>query len=191
MWSGRRTELLRIKLQLATGGSEKAGPEPLDGFAALVSRIVLTGQGVQPRDLAAALGISYSALHARLMGRAAFMPDELRLLFQRYPEPRIADYLLAGTRFVAIDRPVSAVGEAGQAPLRVGLRALRELIDLSRRLLTAEAPGARQPTEVVRSVDEALRQLAVLHWSLTHLGRHSSGDCADSWLAGARLHAAD
>jgi hypothetical protein len=176
-----QAELLRIRLHLATGGmaTATAGVASPDGLAGLVSRILLTEVGVRPRDLAYALGLSYGALHARLTGHAAFLPDDLKRLFQSYPEPRIADYLLAGTRFVTIKRPVPGAGDGCYPPLRAGLKVLRALTGLSHRLLTGDVPGSRAETVVAQGVDDALRQPAVLHWSLTNFGHRPSGDSAE------------
>ena len=73
-----------------------------EDFVQLVRRVLLTDQGVRPSDLAAVLGLSGAALHARLAGRVGFLPAELRQLFRRFPDPELADYLLAGTPHTAI-----------------------------------------------------------------------------------------
>jgi len=77
------------------------GPRPdrvgSNGFGTFVNEVVVKEGRVSPRQLAASLALGYHALHARLVGRVAFAPDEIRRLLQLHPDPRIAQYLLDGT----------------------------------------------------------------------------------------------
>jgi hypothetical protein len=174
-----QAELFRFKTHLSSDRSPAELParrETHDGFAALVNRFLLADQQIRPRDLADALGLSYHALHARLSGRASFIPLELKRLFQHYPDPRIADYLLAGTQYIAIPRPASSEPLPGYSPIRAGLLSLREIIRLLNELLrTADVHVHVHEISaaVSRGVDEALRQLTTMHCTMTHIGHRS------------------
>jgi hypothetical protein len=65
------------------------GGAPED-FARLVQHVLIHENGLRPHALADALGLSYQALHARLSGKVAFMPLELRQLFLAFPDPLLA-----------------------------------------------------------------------------------------------------
>jgi hypothetical protein len=175
-----QAELLRLKLHLPSNQSHAELPASHtahDGFAVLVNRLLLTDNRIRPRDLADALGLSYHALHARLSGRTSFIPVELKRLFQHYPEPRIADYLLAGTSYIAIPRPASTEPLPGYSPIRAGLLSLQEIIRLLSGLLrTADVRVHEISAAVSQGVDEALRQLTAMHWTTTHIGRRPPHD---------------
>ncbi len=171
---GAQAELLRLKLHLLSGQRHAELPASHaahDGFAALVNRLLLTDDRIRPRDLADALGLSYHTLHARLSGRSSFTAVELKRLFQYYPDPRIADYLLAGTPYIAIPRPALTEPVPGYSPMRAGLLSLREIIKLLSELLRAADVRVHEVSAAVnRGVDEALRRLATMHWTATHIG---------------------
>lgn len=183
-----QAELLRIKMHRATDQSHAELPtnyDTHDGFAALVNQILLTDNRIRPRDLADALGLTYHALHSRISGRASFVPEELKRLFQSYPHPGIADYLLVGTRYTAIPRPALPDPLPGYSPIRAGLLSLREIIKLLGELLRTANVRERDVSAIMNdSLDKALRQLATMHWTTTHIGhrpqRPSSNAMHDS-----------
>lgn len=80
--------LTSIKLHLAPSPRDHRGAT--DGssgedFPHLVKRVLMTDRGIRPQELADALSLSYSALHARMSGRVEFVPAELRQLFRMFP----------------------------------------------------------------------------------------------------------
>lgn len=142
--------------------------------AALVDRLLLTDSRIRPCDLAGALGLSYHALHARLSGRTSFPPVDLKCLSQCYPDPCIADYLLTKTQYIAIPRPESSEPLPRYSPIRAGLLSFREIIQLLSELLrTAKVRIGDIPAAAGQIVDEALRQLATMHWTMTHIGHRA------------------
>ena len=175
-----QAELLRLKLHLPSNQSHAELPASHtahDGFAVLVNRLLLTDNRIKPRELADALGLSYHALRARLSGRTSFIPVELKRLFQYYPEPRIADYLLAGTSYMAIPRPALTEPLPGYSPIRAGLLSLQEIIrSLSELLRTVDVRAHEIPAAVSRGVDGALLQLSTMHWTATHIGQRAPHD---------------
>jgi hypothetical protein len=129
--------------------------------------------GVGRHALADAIGLSQYALHDRLSGRVAFLPVELRRLFLAFPDPRLADHLLASTAYTAIRRPAVIDSRIGCSPIRTGLLSLREIVQFLEALLRAEnVHDASVLATAGRHLDEAVRQVAALRWNMTHIGRH-------------------
>lgn len=76
-----------------------------DLFAKTAYRILVVEKAKPVRDVARALGMTYATLHARLLGRVPFRPDEINRLLQEVPDVRLADRLLSDTEFMAMPRP--------------------------------------------------------------------------------------
>jgi hypothetical protein len=167
--------LMSIKLHLAPypadqGAGDDAGPR--EDFAHLVRRALMTDRGIRTRELALALNLSYSALQARMAARTGFAPAELRQLFRMFPEPRLADYLLTGTPYTAILRPAVLDLRMDYSPIRTGLVSMREVVTFLQALLSTEGrPDSSLRAALDRHLDEAVRQMAALRWTLTHIGR--------------------
>jgi hypothetical protein len=175
--------LLSIRLKLASPPNE--GVDTTDGgapedFIHGVRRVLMMDMGVRPHALAEALGLSYHALQDRLSGRVTLLPVELRRLFLGFPDPRLADHLLAGTAYTAILRPAAIDSRIGCSPIRTGLLLLREIVQFLEALLRVENV---QDTAVLasagRHLDEAVRQVAALRWNMTHIGRRAGPSLSD------------
>ncbi|HEY0183433.1 MAG TPA: hypothetical protein VGC09_11555 [Rhodopila sp.] len=169
-----QSALLSIRLHLI----RRAAAEPLDAnragsFERLVRQVLVTEGGLHLRALAEALGIGYTALHARMSGLTPFTPAELRRLFVCYPDPRLADDLLAGTPYVVIPRPLPDRSRTGDTPTRTGFKALRAIIDLQRAL--AAPASAEQQSTLRRTLEGALGLVATMRWSMTYFGGRGSG----------------
>ena len=167
--------LLSIKLQLTPplgGGADKPSDGAHEGFASVVRRVLVTGQGVRLQALAEALGLSYQALHARMMGQVGYQPAELKRLFRLFPDPRLADYILGGTAYTAILRPAVIEARIDGSPIQTGLRSVREIVQFLEALLLTEDTGDAAPAATVgRHLDEAVRQLGTLQWNMTYIGQ--------------------
>jgi hypothetical protein len=176
-------ELLSIKLHFAPPSADHDAPAHEgvhENFGHLTNRVLLKEKCIRPQALADALNLSYQALHARLSGHVAFLPIELRQLFRLFPDPRLADYLLAGTAYTAILRPAIIESRIDSSPIRTGLLSLREMVEvLGALLLTEDTPGAAPTATAERHLDEAVRQLATLRWNVTYIG-HRGVPRADS-----------
>ncbi len=170
-------ELLSIKLQLSPRSADlDETPEHVltKTFPELVRRVLLTDQHIQLHTFAEALNLSSRALHARLSGHVTFLPVELRQLFRMFPDPRIADYVLQGTAYTAILRPAVIELRIDGGPIRPGLLSLREMVKFLEALLLAEAaPETALPATAARHLDEAVRQLATLHWNMAYIGHRA------------------
>jgi hypothetical protein len=180
--SPRREELIDAALAaLLSLKLEASGNRPIElpgystgtheAFGVLVDRILLGEKRLRLGELAASLGLGYHAMRERVAGGTPFSPEELQRLFRLYPEPRLADYLLRETPYIAM--PLPAAGEDGDrnSPMHAGLVSLRENITLLRAFRrTAGNPDSNSPDTVARQLDEVLRQLVTLRWSTTHVG---------------------
>jgi hypothetical protein len=81
--------------------------------------------------------------------------------------------LLAGTAYTAILRPDVIDSRVGWNPIRAGLLSLREIVLLLEALVrTDDHPGPSVLAAADRHLDAAVRQVATLRWSMTHIGWH-------------------
>lgn len=153
--------LLSIRLPSVDGSCNGGGGGKK--FAGVVNLVLLAEKSVRPQALAEALNMSYQTLHARVSGQVAFLPGELRQLFRTFPDPRLADCLLAGTPYLAILRPPAAEPRSDGVPTPSALRDTVEALEAS---LHAQGAGdAALPAAAAYCLDQALRQLAALRWS--------------------------
>lgn len=164
-------ELSSIDLYLAPA-SVSPHVTPDEDFPHLVHRVLRVDQGVSPYALASALNLKYPALHERMAGRVTFLPGEVRALLQTFPDPRLGDYLLAGTAYAAIRRPAPIEGHNGESPTLLGLQSLREVTRfLGLMLLTGEGPDDLMHAAAKRHLGNAMGLLATMHWQMTHIGQ--------------------
>lgn len=166
--------LLSLKLpDDATPGTDSSAvqPEHRESFASLVNRILLTERGVRLRDLADGLGLGYHAMHARLSGRSRFDPEDVRRLLRLYPDLGLADFFVLRTPFVAMLSPDLPLLPYGYGGMRAGLACLQELVGL----LNDPPESTGHPADLAGAgrtgrVQEALRHLLILRWSLQNVG---------------------
>ena len=81
-----------------------------DGFSKLVYQILVIEKRRAIRDVAAAVGMEYASFHARVIGRTHFKAEEVSRLIAEVPDPRLCDYLLRNTGFIAVPPPFAASG---------------------------------------------------------------------------------
>jgi hypothetical protein len=170
--------LALIKLHLQPPGADCAAANERtsrEDFVHLVRRVLLTDKAIRPSELAAALGLSGSALHARMTGRVGFVAAELRQMFRLFPDPQLGDYLLAGTPHTAILRPTAIDSHMDCSPMRTGLRSLREVVAFLQALLSnQDSSESALRAAVARHLDEAVRQMATLRWNISHIGHNDA-----------------
>ncbi len=170
--------LLSIQLRLAPPPAEvDVAPNGAshEDFAGLIRRVLLTDRVIRLQALAESLNLNYQALHARMLGHVAFLPVELRQLFRMFPDPRLAEYLLAGTPYTAILRPAVIESRVDSGPIQTGLLSLREMVQFLEALVSAEErPGSALPATVDPHLDEAVRHLTTLRWNMTYIGHHNA-----------------
>jgi len=144
---------------------------PHEDFPHLVHRVLRVDQRISPQALANALNLRYPALHERMSGRVAFLPTELRALLRTFPDPRLADYLLAGTAYTAIRRPKAVEVHNSESPTRLGFESLREVTKLlGLMLLNDDITDSSVHATAKRHVGKAVGLLATMRWQMTHIG---------------------
>ena len=145
-------------------------------FARLAYRLLVEERQAPVRDVAAAMGLSYGALYARLRGRVPFRPEEVRTMVTMVPDPRLVEHLLAGTPFACIPRVPAAVLAADDGvreALAESLRDALEVLDDIRDGSVADAEG------IGRRLLEAERALAHLRRTLPRRLAESRADAPD------------
>jgi len=80
-----------------------------DELSRLVYKILVTEKRRPIREIAAAIGMEYASFHARVIGRTHFKAEEMSRLIREVPDPRLCDYLLRNTAFVAVPRPAATL----------------------------------------------------------------------------------
>jgi hypothetical protein len=139
------------------------------GFAAIVHQILVRERRRSMRDVAAALGLSYAALHARVSGRVPFSPTDINLLLHEVPDVRLVDALLRHTRFVAFEKPHPARSGGGGTAIEAASAALRHIAALVEDL-AGLAEGRRPPRDGDAApearLEEVQRAIAALAFTL-------------------------
>lgn len=137
-------------------------------FAAIVHRALVRERRRPMRDVAAALGLSYAAFHARVSGRVAFSPTEVSRLLHELPDMRLVDCLLRHTRFVAFERPSPARADGAGGALQAAAAAMEALAGLVAGLAGAAEGGGARTTgdEPLARLEEVQRAIAALAFVL-------------------------
>lgn len=104
----------------------------LDGFADLAHRVLVHERGWSLQEVAEKMGMKYHTLYARLRGRVSFTPEEVRALLRIVPDSRLANYLLDGTPYIAVDRFQGQVGPSDADVHRGATRSVLEASDVLR-----------------------------------------------------------
>lgn len=143
-------------------------------FAPLLHQVLVRERQRPMREVADALGMSYAAFHARVIGRVPFSPGEINALLREVPDIRLVDALLRHTRFSVVERPQPGGTIAGESANRTALRAVQEIVDALKDMGTDGVPQEIGPESVARidaHLNEAQRLLATLRLLLPQLAR--------------------
>jgi hypothetical protein len=161
-------------IQLHLAACYHAEPVPpydrRESFPQLVQRALRKDRGISLQALSDGLGMKYNAFHARMSRRVGFTPDELKKMFLQFPDPRIADYLLSGTSYLAVLRPIALSTTGRGDPARLALDSMRGLLRFLGHLLPIGEMDLAMRTAVDKHLTEAVQSLALLRWRITHLG---------------------
>jgi hypothetical protein len=141
-------------------------------FANIVYTILVVEKRPRVEDAARALGMSYATLHSRLIARTCFSPDEVRDLVRAVPDPRLLNYVLDGTSFLAAERPrpgePEPAIERGATKVVIGAADVLEIIDAG---IAGGGLDRRQEVLVLSKIDETERALASLRLQLQSVAR--------------------
>jgi len=75
-------------------------------FSDLVYRILVSEKVVSMKEAAADMDMNYDTLYARVHKRVRFGPEEVRQLIRVIKDPRLAEFVLEGTPFIAAERSI-------------------------------------------------------------------------------------
>lgn len=109
---------------------ERDGTERGRAFADLVYAVLVAEKRYAIEAVAAALGLTYHTLYARIRNRIVFSADEVRRLIEAAPDPRFVAYLLRGTPYVAADRVSGTDAAEAEAIHRGATRIVIEATDV-------------------------------------------------------------
>lgn len=136
-------------------------------FAQIVYQVVVVEKIVALEQAAAALGMGYDALYARINGRTHFTADEIAALIACVPDPRLVGYLLRHSNLVAVERVDGELDDAEQEIMRATHRILIEAADVleavdhafkDKRIDHREAMTIQQEIEVAERALLTLRE---------------------------------
>lgn len=139
-------------------------------FAELAHRILVHERGWSLQEVAEKMGMKYHTLYARLRGRVSFTPEEVRSLLAIVPEARLANFLLEGTAFIAVDRMAAQPGGGDSDVHRGATRTVLETADVLRAVelsLLDKKIDHQDKLRIVSEINEAERALAALRARLT------------------------
>ena len=140
-------------------------------FAELVHLILVHERGHSLKEVAELLGMKYHTFYARLRGRAAFTPEDVRTLIQVIGDPRVPNHLLSETGFIAVEQ-AEAQGEHVYDLHRGATRSVIEVTDVLRaieRSLVNNRIDHIDRINIRKEIDEAERALAALRHRLETL----------------------
>ena len=146
----------------------RVGARP-DGFSRLVHKLLVKEKVARLPEVARTLGLSYANFYARVAGRVAFKPDEINRLIQVVRDPRLCEYLLRGSEFVAVRRP--AAGEVARhadvlhAATALAQEALTIIVQASD-AMTGKGSPAESQEEILNHVASAERAVSALRSGL-------------------------
>jgi len=142
----------------------RKAPSHGDEFATLVRQILVIEKRRSIRDVAASLGMEYANFHARVCGRVSFKAGEINQLIREVPDPRLCDFLLRDTPYLAVPglRPTEASNEGAlRAAIRLAGESLATIEQISDSLVEGqlEPAGYEQLVEHVREAERAVGTL--------------------------------
>ena len=135
-----------------------------DEFSRLVYQILVTEKRRPVRDVAVAVEMEYASFHARVIGRTHFKAEEISRLIREVPDPRLCDYLLRNTPFVAVPRPMPSVNPnqgVFNAAVQLATESLATIAHIGERLLDGqfEMEGYDHLSNHVREAERAVSNL--------------------------------
>lgn len=99
-------------------------------FAQLAYQILVVEKARTVEQAAAAMGMRYDALYARLNGRTVFSADEIAKLVGITRDPRLVSHLLRESNFLAVERVDGPLDDPEQEIVRATHRILLEAADV-------------------------------------------------------------
>ncbi len=142
-------------------------------FASLLYQLLVVEEVKAVKEVAAELGLKEQALYARLYGRVRFSVEEGRRILAYLGDVRVADHLLEGTRFLAIERKDQDDSHKSEGVREGATSTLFDVTDLMREVEGALSDDGRidhrEKIDIEKRLHEAERSLTALRNSLKSL----------------------
>jgi hypothetical protein len=146
-------------------------------FAALLRHILVTEQNRKLKDVADEVGLSSRNFYGRVTGRIQFTPDEINRVLRAVPDPRLGEWLLAGTDLTCTRRVAPAPRDSNATALDLALGSVEESMAALRSVLQMRPPEAITEEALAGAeehIHKAQRQLATLQMTLRANGARPS-----------------
>jgi hypothetical protein len=134
-------------------------------FAALLRHILVTEQNRKLKDIAEQVVLSARNFYGRVTGRIQFTPEEINRVLRAVPDPRLGDWLLAGTELGCTHRTHAAVPTPVSTAVDIALASVEQTMGALRNVLQMHPPRPATVAAITATaghVEEAQRQLATL-----------------------------
>ncbi|MFC3690696.1 phage regulatory CII family protein [Chenggangzhangella methanolivorans] len=144
-------------------------------FADIAYTMMVVEKSHSIEAVAAALNMSYAALHARLINRTCFSADEIRGVIAAAPSAKLVSYLLEGTRFVAADRVEGGRDDVPAAIQRSATHVVVNAADILHSIdeaLSDRRIDHREALSILEGIENARRTLASLKLKIESAGVH-------------------
>jgi hypothetical protein len=138
-------------------------------FAALLRHILVAEQNMKLKDVAELVGLSSRNFYGRVTGRIQFTPDEVNRVLRAVPDPRLGDWLLAGTDLACIHRVPPAPRDPTASAVDLALHGVEESLAALRCVMQMRSEGAITHSAHARAeahIEAAQRQLGALQMNL-------------------------
>ena len=148
-------------------------------FAALLRQILVAEQNRKLRDVAELVGLSSRNFYGRVTGRIQFTPDEVNRVLRAVPDPRLGDWLLAGTDLACTHRVPPSPRDPTVSVVDLALHGVEESMGALRCVMQMRADGAITHSAIARAeahIEAAQRQLGALQMSLRASAPRAAAD---------------
>jgi hypothetical protein len=142
------------------------------GLAQLLNKIFIAEENPPLKEIAARIDMNYHTLYSRVDGTVAVRPQEVKHLLLATGDIRIAQWLLEGTPFMAVERPDADI-ESGKGE---GIRRLHK-----------SATGAViEVVELMSEIEDAISDNKIDHIDLAEIEQALTD--AEEALGSLRAH---
>lgn len=148
-------------------------------FPALLRQILVTEQNRKLKDVAEQVGVSSRNFYGRVTGRIQFTPEDINRVLRAVPDPRLGDWLLAGTDLACTRRVAPAPRDPTASAIDLAMHGVEESMGALRCVVQMRSSDAITHGALAKAqahIEEAQRQLAALQMSLRANAHRAAAD---------------
>jgi len=142
-------------------------------FASMLYQLLIVEEVRAVKEVAAELDLKEQALYARLYGRVRFSVEEARKILIYLGDVRVADHMMAGSGYVAIERTDKHEDEKSDGVREGATSTLFDVTDLMKEVESALSDDGRidhrEKIDIEKRLHEAERSLTSLRNALSTL----------------------